>query len=180
MWSLLALCVLLLERFLPLLDALLQSSQPALPLLLALCAKQFTGNALQGKHTYCLPKHRNTHILGWTAISTHSCLCPLSFLTFTCNEMYFLNVGHEGCAIGRHCQYVRLCIVLVQTVYEWWYVYVFECLLCLYMYMYAELQDGVQNKRPYGDNKVYRIVSLQLVGNWVKRWLQSTIQRLNN
>ena len=28
------------------------------------------------------------------------------------------------------------------------------------MYMYAELQDGVQNKCPYGDNKVYRIVSV--------------------
>ena len=27
------------------------------------------------------------------------------------------------------------------------------------MYMYAELQDGVQNKCPYGDNKVYRVVS---------------------
>ena len=32
--------------------------------------------------------------------------------------MYFLNVGHEGCAIGRHCQYVRLYIVFVQTVYK--------------------------------------------------------------
>ena len=45
---------------------------------------------------------------GLTAISTRSCLCPLSFLTFS--EMYFLNVGLEGCAIGRHCQYVRLCL----------------------------------------------------------------------
>ena len=40
--------------------------------------------------------------------STHSCLCPLSFSTLTCNVL--LNVGHEDCATGLHCQYVDLCL----------------------------------------------------------------------
>lgn len=52
--SSLALCVFFLERLLSLLDALLQSRQPALPLLLALLAKQFTGHPLQGEDTHHL------------------------------------------------------------------------------------------------------------------------------
>lgn len=44
--SLLALSVLFLERLLSLLDTLLQGCQPALPLLLALLAEQFTSHPL--------------------------------------------------------------------------------------------------------------------------------------
>ena len=30
------------------------------------------------------------------------------------------------------------------------------------MYMYAKLQDGVQNKFPYGDNQLYCIISYRI------------------
>lgn len=49
-----ALCVLLQDRCLPLLDALLQCSLFALPLLLALLAKQLGGHALQGEDAHSL------------------------------------------------------------------------------------------------------------------------------
>lgn len=57
---LLALCVLLLECCLPLLDALLQRCQPALPLLLALLAKQFTGHPLQREDAHSLHAQMNS------------------------------------------------------------------------------------------------------------------------
>lgn len=52
--SLQALCIPLLQRRFSLPDALLQGCQPAIPLLLALLAKQFTGHPLQREDAHRL------------------------------------------------------------------------------------------------------------------------------
>lgn len=63
MLSLLALCIPLLKRCFSLPDTLLQGCQPALPLLLALLAKEFTGHPLQGEDTHSLCAHTYSNSL---------------------------------------------------------------------------------------------------------------------